>query len=150
MTESNPYAAVLRDLRARRAKIDEAIAVIEAMAGESGLGDAGPAQTEIRPDTFFNLSVPKAVVKYLGMTNRTPKAPQDIVSALEQGGQTQANYMNVYSALKRLRRSGEMQKLPSGEWGLSDWYPNAKRPTKRPNGGGAEAADGGDEHGGEE
>jgi hypothetical protein len=139
MAESNvDYSVVLADLKARRDKLDQAIAVIEALAGTGGLGPlSGTTEVaNIRSDTFFGMSVPQAVKKYLGMTGRVPKSPQDITEALKQGGQEQASYNNVYTALKRLP---DVIKLPSGDWGLSDWYPGAKKSKQRTNGDEGEA-----------
>ncbi|MEO5798507.1 MAG: hypothetical protein ABIZ70_13695 [Gemmatimonadales bacterium] len=136
----NAYAAVLVDMRAKRAKLDEAISLMESMASEAGVSETMGA-ADIRSDTFFNLSVPQAVKKYLGMTGKVPKSPQDIMDALTRGGQTQATYTNVYTALKR---SPNLQKVPSGEWGLSEWYGGVKKPA--PKKGKAESAiDGADD-----
>ena len=76
--------------------------------------------------------------KYLGMTGKVPKSPNDIMAALAQGGQTQATYINVYSALKRLRGAGEVDKVASGDWGLAEWYGGARKPAKK---GGADKKD---------
>lgn len=121
------YQAVLADLKARRDQISQAIAVLESVAGAGGLGpSSGSGDTaSIRSDSFFGMSVPQAVKKYLGMTGKVPKSPNDITETLKKGGQEQATYNNVYTALKRLP---DVVKLPNGDWGLADWYgPSAKR-----------------------
>lgn len=125
MSESTAdYSAVLADLRARRDQLIQAIALLESIGATGvGMGSASESAT-IRADAFFGMSVPQAVKKYLGMTGRVPKSPQDITEALKRGGQEQASYNNVYTALKR---TPGVIKLPSGEWGLSDWYPNARK-----------------------
>lgn len=135
-TPINPEA-ILADLLARRAEIDAAIGQIRRIYGLSDesdpqqgtLGLVGKTvripkeESDIRSDTFFGLSVPNAVKKYLKLV-RAPASPQAIVAALGSGGQENPNYTNVYTALKRLRGAGEVRKLPTGEWGLSEWYPN--------------------------
>ena len=120
------YQAVLADLKARRDQINQAIAVLEAVAGAGGLGSAsGSGDTvSIRSDSFFGMSVPQAVKKYLGMTGRVPKSPNDITETLKRGGQEQATYNNVYTALKR---APDVVKLPNGDWGLLEWYPSLKK-----------------------
>lgn len=127
MTDSPvDYRTVLADLKARRDQLSQAIAVLESVAGTGGLGpSSGSADgVTIRSDSFFGMSVPQAVRKYLGMTGRVPKSPQDITEALKKGGQEQASYNNVYTALKR---AVDVIKLPNGDWGLSSWYPSAKK-----------------------
>ena len=130
MAEPIDYQAVLADLVARRDQLNAAIAAIEQVAGVGGATNTNKAAEEIRSDTFFGLSVPMATKKYLGMTGRQPKSPQEIVAALDAGGCVNATYSNVYTALKRLRTAGEVHKLPNGEWGLAEWYPGARVPKR--------------------
>lgn len=129
MPEPVDYKAVLADLRARREALDAAIAAIEPLASGAasiagivaGQGKVGNGDT-IDPGAFHRLSVPEATKKYLGMTGRQAKTPKEIAAALNQGGQGKATYVNVYTALKRLRVSDEVTKLPNGAWGLASWY----------------------------
>lgn len=81
----------------------------------------------LRSDTFFRLSIPDAIKKYLGIAKR-PMGPKAIADALKQGGvlsQASHFYANVTTALKRLRDQGEVVNTKEG-WGLAEWYPNTK------------------------
>lgn len=157
MTSPIDYAAVLADLKARRRQLDIAIASIETILGATGgTADvesaseesdypleslAGPiapikarqnnAGTLIQNDTFFGLSTPEAVKKYLAMMKR-PQKVSDISKALLEGGQIHARdattaYNNAYASLKRLRKAGEAVRIKSGEWALAEWY-SSNRP----------------------
>lgn len=87
----------------------------------------------LRSDTFFRLSIPEAIKKYLAMAKR-PQSPKDIAAALKQGGVlTQAShfYANVTTALKRLRASGDVVNTKEG-WGLAVWYPNKAKQNDAP------------------
>jgi hypothetical protein len=148
------YQAVLADLYARRAQLDAAITVIQAMLGTSTGTDDGaqanamspgsvlappappparqdaPATTAVRSDTFFGLSTSGAIKKYLGMVKR-PLSPRAIAQAVMEGGQIHAvddktAYTNVYSVLKRLKDK-EFSQTRNGEWGLVEWYSNKAR-----------------------
>lgn len=154
--ETSPidYAAVLADLEAKRAQIDAAIAVIRPLALGGGL-PAGAAITpgtgavninsqaaELREDTFFNLSIPEATKKYLGMRKKTASTPE-IIDALTRGGQVNSSSENfkktVASVLDRLDSTGAgVVRVARGTWGLASWYPN--RPRK-----GSQGAKNGDE-----
>lgn len=89
----------------------------------------------LRSDTFFRLSIPEAIKKFLNIAKR-PQTPKDIAAALKQGGvltQSSHFYANVTTALKRLRDAGDVVNTKEG-WGLSEWYPNkpkAEPPKKR-------------------
>jgi hypothetical protein len=140
------YQAVLADLEAKRSQIEAAIAGIKAMlAGGPTEGEGPPTEDEppagaapvarqkpsssiIRNDTFFGLSTSKAIRKFLAMTKR-PQTPRAIADALHQGGQVHAldekvAYTNTYTALTRLKNSGVVVQIKSGEWGLAEWYGN--------------------------
>jgi hypothetical protein len=153
MTAPIDYSAVLADLEARRTDLktklgqtEAAIAVVRAMLGVApeevdveGAGNGETAtvvtsvptlrgqNTTIQSDTFFRLSTPSAVRKYLSMMKR-PQKPRAIADALQQGGQvhaadSQTAYMNVHTALKRGRDKDFVQ-TRNGEWGLAEWYGN--------------------------
>lgn len=148
MTSPVDYQAVLADLVARRAKLDAAIEAIREMmpsGSEVGDGEEEATPTEASPinpsparsrsagsallnDTFFGLSTPEAVRKYLAMMKR-PQRVADISKALLDGGQIHARdattaYNNAYAALKRMRQAGDAVRIKSGEWGLAEWYTN--------------------------
>ena len=91
---------------------------------------APSANGDVQNDTFFGLSTPAAIRKFLAMTKRPQKTP-DISKALLEGGQIHARdtttaYNNVYAALKRMRKSGEGVRIKSGEWALAEWYSSNK------------------------
>jgi hypothetical protein len=142
------YAAVLADLEARRAQIDAAIAVIRPLAGQlsmamppiavtpagTGIQTAGAA-VEIREDSFFSLSIPEAVKKYLAMRKR-PASTSEIIDALKRGGQINSSSdsfkASVPSVLDRANSTGKgIVRVSRGTWGLAEWYPN--RPKKSTN-----------------
>lgn len=144
-TETNgiDYAAVLADLRAKRAKLDAAITGIETMLGlasESG-ESLSPAMsgasggTEVKSDSFFGMTIPEAAKKYLAM-KKVPKSTVEITQALKSGGiqaGTQGNFGNtVGSVLNRnYTQGGGIVRIRRGVWGLAEWYPNKPRkPTK--------------------
>jgi hypothetical protein len=77
----------------------------------------------IRPDEFFQLSIPDAIQKYLGIM-KSPQGPKAIMEGLRAGGLlTNAThfYANVTTALKRLRVK-ELAVLTPNGWGLTGWY----------------------------
>jgi hypothetical protein len=131
------YEAVLSDLKAKRAAIDSAIAAIEAILGQ---GSSIPVPTiqgptaEIRPDSFFGMSIPEAAKKFLVMSKK-PRSTQEIAEALLNGGMTSAsgNFANsVGSVLNRQdKSSGEIVRVSRGLWGLAEWYPGRKRNFKK-------------------
>ena len=87
----------------------------------------------LRSDTFFRLSIPEAIKKFLNMAKR-PQSPKDIAAALKQGGvlsQSSHFYANVTTALKRLRDAGDVVNTKEG-WGLSEWYPNKPKQNEIP------------------
>lgn len=131
------YENVLADLRAKRDKLNAAIAGIETMLGivptDAPKGDAGAndrGQQEVRFDTFFGLSIPDAVRKLLNMRKRALPT-QEIASALETGGlkhQSGAFANTVGSVLNRIDKAGgDIVKVGRAQWGLASWYPNMKR-----------------------
>src|SRR5688572_13128617 len=87
-----------------------------------------PSLASLRGDTFFGMSVPEAIKKYLAMAKR-PQTPKQIGLALEKGGVhslAQDFSANVSTSLKRLRDSGIVVNTGDG-WGLSVWYPGRKQ-----------------------
>ena len=134
------YEAVLADLRAKRDKLDAAIAGIEAMLGIAGTTSGNAAisvsatgsisSSIVESDSFFGMSIPDAARKLLSMRKR-PQTTQEITDALDVGGLTHqsGDFANtVGSVLNRLGKSdGGVVKLGRAKWGLAAWYPSAKR-----------------------
>lgn len=128
------YAAVLADLKAKRAALDTAISAIEQMSGISGgvapataplAGSKVVDPIRIESDTFFNMTVPDAVRKYLGIMRKPQSTPQ-IAEALERGGFTHQSEKfgnTVGAVLHRISTSGgDIVKVSRGNWGLASWY----------------------------
>lgn len=116
----------------------------------AGLGAApeGPAAagaiTEIKPDTFYGKKLQTAVREYLEMRKARgmgPAKPREIFDAITAGGfQFEAKDPNIaligLRALLR-KRTNFFHKLPNGTYGLTAWYPDAKRPKVTATGPGA-------------
>ena len=134
------YEKVLADLESQKKVIDNGIAAMRALLGNpaiSAVDDHVPAShshhagnnTEIRPDTFFNLSVVAAAKKFLEMS-RAPKSSQEIADALEKGGvkhKAQNFKLTVQTLLKRrAREKADIAKVARGQWGLLAWYTKGK------------------------
>lgn len=140
MAETIDYAAVLADLKAKRAALDTAIAGIEASQGLSGevsqtslVGEQTPAlkpvEKEISDHSFFSLTIPEAIKKCFAIVKR-PMAVSEITTALQQGGLiTNASNLpaTVSGTLGRMKRSGELVALGKGKWGPSDWFKGSKK-----------------------
>jgi hypothetical protein len=130
MSEPIDYAAVLSDLKARRAAIDQAIGGIEALVGSGELPTLGPiagtgngASSNIEPDAFYRLNTVDAAKKYLGMTGRKAQSTEQIVDALRRGGLT-VKPETISSLLQRAARepNSEVRRVARGMWGLAAWY----------------------------
>lgn len=90
--------------------------------------------SQIRPDTFYGKKLQTAVREYLEMRKAEeagPAKPRVIYEAITSGGyEFEAKTPDV--ALVGLRallrkRSNVFEKLPNGTYGLTSWYPGAKR-----------------------
>jgi len=134
-SETIDYAAVLADLEAKRAAIDGTIAGIRQMLnlgaeqGETPTAGAERVPVEVRSDTFFRMTMPDAIVKFLEIAKR-PRTLSEITKALEDGGlpTTAKNLMPIVgSNLSRLKTAGEVCQPAQGKWGLAAWYPALAR-----------------------
>jgi len=133
VTDESPYHAVLRDLLAKREKLDTAIKLIEDLIGAGDLpGDSPvvPKEGQIRSDSFFGMTIADAAKRYLSVS-KAPKTITEIADALRAGGYlfaTRNPAATVKLTLYRLDRNGiDFVKLPSGQYGLREWYPNVAR-----------------------
>src|SRR2546430_8646508 len=86
------YQTVLADLRRKRDELDKAIAGIEIILGLTpsggaalGAAAANGEPAEVRPDSFFGMSIANAAQKYLLMVKK-PQTTPEIASALHRGG----------------------------------------------------------------
>jgi len=145
MENGNPvdYNVVLADLEAKRTQLDEAIAVIKQMLGQSVVTDPAQAgkppgagvagKTFIDSDEFFGMSVGDAAVKYLHMAKKPQDATQ-FAEALEKGGMTHTSKnftTTITTALsRRAEKEADVVKVKRGQWGLASWYPGLRKPKK--------------------
>jgi hypothetical protein len=139
------YEALLADLEAKKARIEALIAGIREFMGaspSSGLEAAPPvpnaspvvkqekpsAAIATAPDTFFRMTLPDAIKKYLNTVKRKQSVPQ-ITVGLEAGGfphRSRDFRGTVRTTLKR----GEphiFQRFSRGEWGLTEWRSRTQR-----------------------
>jgi hypothetical protein len=131
----SPYAATLADLRAKRAKIDSAIQILEELSGltPSVVGDdlqwtpkAPEGGIEETAGMFLGMSIVDASKKLLGLRKRT-MGNVEIARELQAGGLvlTSAEPANVVGSVltRRFNQVGDVVKVGRGIWGLKEWYP---------------------------
>lgn len=136
-TASNPYAAMIADLRAQRDKIDVAIAALEALGGNGGAQvPASEQNTAIdQPGAFLGMSIPEAAKKLLAAKRQPMKNP-DIAAAFKAGGLhlNSKDPVNTVGAVlsRRADDFGDIVKVGRGTFGLKEWYPGRsfKKPGK--------------------
>lgn len=134
---TNPYAAALADLRAKRDQIDQTIAFLEGLqsvavvsAGALSASGAGSpnAESEIveTAGMFLGMSIVEASKKLLGMRKRT-MGNVDIAREIQAGGLklTGVDPVNVVGSVltRRFNQVGDVVKVGRGIWGLKEWYP---------------------------
>lgn len=136
-SEMIDYNAVLGDLEAKKAAIDATITGLrqmlnlgadQAVTGATPPGERREQATEVRFDSFFGMSMPDAITKFLEMSKR-PQSVSDITKALQDGGfpTTAKNLIaSVGSTLTRMKTAGDVVSV-SGKWGMSAWYPALRR-----------------------
>jgi hypothetical protein len=141
MTTENgqsPREIYLADLHAQVERLLALIAAVES-EGENLAGGASVkrrADTQVRPDSFFGMTTPGAVRKFLEMCGKgNPQAAQAIADALVSGGldkreNVETVLKNVYTAFKR-GKDTDFVKIGK-VWGLKEWYPNAKAADEKP------------------
>ena len=134
------YAAILADLEAKRATLDNAIASLRAVFASGALGQASEGTTlnfsapsvsgalhggEIPAGAFLGKSIPEAVKAYLSLVKRKATT-REIAQALLKGGMETSGKGSfetiVGSALYRVRNQGDIVRV-KGAWGLSEWWP---------------------------
>ncbi len=141
MSDPIDYGQLVEKLLEDRADIDRMIAWAKRKeqeeAGEGSLTTPAPKPgpdglmrfPRLANDSFFRLSVPDAIKKYLNIAKR-PRAAKDITAALDAGGLThQAKnlYQTVYPTLLRMEGVNEVVRVGKGEWGLAEWYPGGRK-----------------------
>jgi hypothetical protein len=136
-SETIDYVAVLADLEAKRTAIENTINGLRQMlnvgADQSvGAPSAGTARkeqpTEVRFDTFFGMSTPDAIRKFLSIAKR-PQLSSEIAKALQDGGlpTTSSNMAGIVApTLSRMKTAGDVMPI-QGRWALAEWYPAGAR-----------------------
>lgn len=136
-SDPDPYAAALADLRAKRQKIDNTIAVLEEFSRMTlGRGPDGdlqfipksdePPAIEETAGMFLGMSIVDAAKKLLAMRKRT-MGNVEISRELRAGGLvlTGKDPVNVVGSVmtRRFNDVGDVVKVGRGIWGLKEWYP---------------------------
>jgi len=135
--EANHITSAIADLRAWRDQIDNAIQTLEhfnakglALPSSGPPGVARSHHGDIPGDAFFQMTVPDAAEKYLKLVKATKEIPE-IAEALLKGGlkSSSKNFTDMTRTV--MSRDERFVKVPSGDWGLTEWYP-AMRKEKKP------------------
>lgn len=131
---SDIYAAVLADLKAKRAQLDTTIATLEAIVGGALLPGIAPppASAESQqpvsegPGWLLGMTIPEAAKKLLA-SRRQPMRNPDIAAAFKSGGlaMNSADPVNTIGSVltRRFNEVGDVVKVGRGTWGLKEWYP---------------------------
>lgn len=140
MSTEIDYNAVLADLEAKRAALDNAIATVRQLVNLGAEPSVGVSPQEryepsaaVRFDSFFQMTVPDAIRKYLSM-KKQPQALSEITKALQDGGlkTTSKNLMGIVGpTLSRMKKAGDVLPI-QGKWGLAEWYPAARKEATKP------------------
>ncbi len=130
-TETPDYAAVLADLRTRRAQLDTAIQALEAVVGVPTGAARSPAPKAPLPDTkvatksFVGLSVLDAAKSHLQRTGHSLRTTE-ILSGLQQGGValTGKSPINSLGAIlnSNLKKGAGIVRERRGVWALATWH----------------------------
>jgi hypothetical protein len=136
--QSGDLAAIIRNLKARRADLDTSIASLERAYGstisDDGLSSpivlngADQLPTELPRGAFLGKSLPAAVKLYLSAMKKK-QTIREIATALREGGveSTSDNFENVITGcLNRMKSNGELLRFKDG-WGLPEFYPESLR-----------------------
>lgn len=133
--KANALLAVVNDMRA-----EDGLPPRPPFGGGSGASHDGSTITasrrlaQIRSDTFYGKKLQTAVREYLemrGPKDLGPAKPREIYEAITAGGfkfDTKDENVALVGLRALLRkRSAFFHKLPNGAYGLTAWYPDAKR-----------------------
>jgi hypothetical protein len=147
--KANALIEIINDLRA-----EDGLQPLPPFGGGGGGTHAeSGGTTQIKPDSFYGKKLQTAVREFLEMRHAVargtnPATPKEIYEAIVKGGY-QFEAKNADVAMVGLRallrkRTAFFHKLPNGTYGLTSWYPDAKKPK------GAATEDDGDEDAQEE
>jgi hypothetical protein len=96
----------------------------------------GPIRVEeiVQPGDFFGMTQVGAAKEFLSRLNKRTASLNEIGSALYRGKVYSEQPKDV--ALKNLSsllsRSDDFISVAKGRWGLSEWYPNMKKKSRKP------------------
>ena len=140
-------AALQKTLREHEAKVIETKKLINSLAEVAGREpiyldvdvQAQASIENIRPDTFYGQPLNTSIRRVLEMRNAAdlgPASVRDIYDLLTRGGFEFPRAKTAKNAMDSLRislgkSSHTFHKLPNGEYGLLEWYPNVRAPKKR-------------------
>lgn len=127
------YKIVLADLRAKRTALDQTIAGIEVILGESSGGfTSGGFSQDIEADSFVGMNIATASAKYLKMVGRPARTTEQVHDALTRGGLPDFTRGSVATILLRIaNQGGDVVRVSKGVWGLAEWYPNRPKTKKK-------------------
>lgn len=130
-TDVPDYAAVLANLRNRRAQLDAAIQALEAVVGVPAGATQTPAPKATLPDThapmksFVGLSLLDAAKSHLQRTGHSLRTTE-ILSGLQQGGValTGKSPINSLGAIlnSNLKKGAGIVRERRGVWALATWH----------------------------
>jgi hypothetical protein len=132
--ETLDYTAILADLEAKKAALEQAIMSVRAAMGAASGGDFSASMGggsihngEVPAGAFFGKSIPEAAKLYLQIVKRKQNS-KEIAEGLKQGGMesTSKNFVNiVHSGIDRASKNPTtgILKLGKALWGLTEWYP---------------------------
>lgn len=139
-TRTDPYDAVLADLRIKREELDTAIRTLETLRdGRLGVAPAANAPAEQRQEPedeagmFLGMSIVDASKKLLKVRKRA-MSNAEILKAIQAGGVvlTGSDPLNVVGSVltRRFNAVGDIVRVGRGIWGLKEWYPGRTFKTK--------------------
>jgi len=145
---SNPFDSAIAELERQieevERKASDLRSTINSLCAAAGISPRYPdisigstsstRITQIRDDTFYGKKQTPAMRDYLEMRKAQglgPAKPRDIFEALKSGGyqfESKDDEIALVSMRALLRTQPQIfHKLPQGTWGLTAWYPDAKR-----------------------
>lgn len=160
-TPTDPYEAVLADMKAKIVQLQQAVAAIESLRSgrastnqELSPGTATLVVSQVVPGMFHGMSIVEAVKQLLAMRKK-PLGTPEITEAIIAGGvvfSTATPGNTVGSVLHReaSKTGGGVVSVGRGTWALPSWYSNPGRFQKKrvvgasPDDPNAEVADAGD------
>lgn len=126
---TDPYAAVIADLQAKRDQIDQTIALLTSLRGGAQQPISFAADVGGITETagmFLGMSIADAAKKLLAQRKRT-MGNVEIAREIQVGGLVLSGKdpVNVVGSVltRRFNDVGDVVKVGRGIWGLKEWYP---------------------------